>query len=147
MNKFFECKISHVTTDPDTGKDKKMVDTYLVDALSFTEAEARVQEEVEAYGSSYGVPTIEGIKKTRLSDIFGEDIDALKWYKCKVSLIEVDEVSAKEKKVNCTYLVHADSLEDSVGNLKDAMKDSMSDYEVTSIVETPIMDILRYKVD
>ncbi|MBP5423381.1 MAG: DUF4494 domain-containing protein [Paludibacteraceae bacterium] len=142
---FFECKVSHDQVEETTGKKKKITDTYLVDALSFSEAEARINEEVAPF-YNVGEFTVAGIRKARISEIFGKDIDASKWYKCKVSYVTIDEVSAKEKRFNYTILVHADDFDEALKNLKEGLKDTISDTEIVAISDTPIMDIFLYAV-
>lgn len=142
---FFECKVSHDQVEESTGKKKKMTDTYMVDALSFSEAEARLNEEVAPFYNA-GEFAVAGIRKAKISEIIGEDIEASKWYKCKVSFVTIDEVSAKEKKYNSTILVHADDFEEALKNLKEGLKDTISDTEIVTISDTPIMDIFRYVV-
>ena len=129
MNYWFECKVCYNKLD-DSGKNKKMSDIYLVDALSFTEAEKRVNEEVSLFSSAYenGLFTIE----------------CEKWFKCKVNFITVDEVSAKEKKISSVMLVHADDMQEAFKNLKEGLKDSISDSDIVSMTETAIADIFHY---
>ena len=145
MNYWFECKVCYNKLD-DSGKNKKMSDIYLVDALSFTEAEKRVNEEVSPFSSAYenGLFTIEGIKHVKIGEIFGEDIECEKWFKCKVNFITVDEVSAKEKKISSVMLVHADDMQEAFKNLKEGLKDSISDSDIVSMTETAIADIFHY---
>jgi hypothetical protein len=142
---FFECKVSHDQIEEQTGKKKKITDTYMVDALSFSEAEARLNEEVAPFYNA-GEFSVSGIRKAKISEIFGEDIDAQKWFKCKVAFVTIDEVSAKEKRYNSTILVHADDFEEALKNLKEGLKDTISDTDIVSISDTPIMDIFRYTV-
>lgn len=147
MNYWFECKVSYSKQD-DSGKIKKMSDIYLVDALSFTEAEKRVTEEITPFASSYenGIFTIDGIKHVKIADIFAEDLECEKWFKCKVTYTSIDEVSAKEKKTTTVNLVHADDMEEAFKNLKDGLKDIISDCDIASMTETAIADILHYTV-
>lgn len=142
---FFECKVSHDQVEESTGKKKKTTDTYYVDALSFSEAEARLTEEVAPFYNT-GEYTVAGIRKQKVSEVFGIDKDAERWYKCKVAFISVDEVSAKEKRIVTTNLVHASDFEEALKELKEAMKETISDSEIISISDTPIMDIFLYQV-
>ena len=142
---WFECKVSHNQTDEETGKNKKVTDTYLVDALTFSEAEARLTDEVAPFYTTSEF-TVAGIRKAKISEIFGEDLDAAKWYRCKVSFVTIDEVSSKEKRYNSTILVHADDFEEALKNLKEGLKDTISDTDIVSISDTPIMDVYRYQV-
>jgi hypothetical protein len=145
---FFECKVSYETEEETTGKNagkkKKKTDTYMVDALSFTEAEARIIEEVAPfYTREFNVASI---RKAKISEIFGQDIEAERWYKCRVAYITIDEVNATEKKAFSTILVHADNFEEALKNLKDGLKETISDTEIVTITDTPIMDVYRYVV-
>jgi len=105
---WFECKISYEKTIED-GTQKKVKETYTVDALSFTEAESEIIEEMSAYIS--GAFTVENINKASYSEIFFDDRDSAdKWYKAKLQFITIDEKTAKEKRSNVYYLVQGSSL-------------------------------------
>ncbi len=143
MNNWFECKIRYEKLD-DKGKGKKVTETYLVDALSFSEAEERISKEVAPYMS--GEFSISGIKKAGINEIFPND-EGDRWYKCKVNFISIDEVNAKEKKITSNILVLGSTIESAWDNLAAALKDTMSDYVVPTITETSIMDIFPYSVE
>ncbi len=143
MNNWFECKIRYEKQD-DKGKGKKVTETYLVDALSFSEAEERISKAVAPYMS--GEFSISGIKKAGINEIFPSD-EGDRWYKCKVNFVSIDEVNAKEKKITSNILVLGSTIESAWDNLAIALKDTMSDYVVPSITETSIMDIFPYTVE
>jgi len=143
MNNWFECKIRYEKLD-DKGKGKKVTETYLVDALSFSEAEVRISKEVTPFMS--GEFSISGIKKAGINEIF-QEVEGDRWYKCKVNFISIDEVKATEKKITSNMLVLGSNIKEAWDNLESALKDTMSDYEVPSITETSIMDIFPYTVE
>jgi len=143
MNSWFECKIRYEKLD-DKGKGKKVTETYLVDALSFSEAEERMNKEITPFMS--GEFSISGIKKAGINEIFPND-EGDRWYKCKVNFISIDEIKATEKKITSNILVLGSNIKDAWDHLETALKDTMSDYEVPSIIETSIMDIFPYKVE
>jgi len=143
MNNWFECKIRYEKLD-DKGKGKKVTETYLVDALSFSEAEERISKEVAPYMS--GEFSVSGIKKAGINEIFPSD-EGDRWYKCKVNFISIDEVKATEKKITSNILVLGSTIKEAWGHLESALKDTMSDYVVPTITETTIMDIFPYSVD
>jgi len=143
MNNWFECKIRYEKLD-DKGKGKKVTETYLVDALSFSEAEERISKEVAPFMS--GEFSISGIKKAGINEIFPND-EGDRWYKCKVNFISIDEIKATEKKITSNILVLGSNIKEAWDHLENALKDTMSDYEVPAITETLIMDIFPYKVD
>jgi chlorite dismutase len=128
----------------ENGMNKKVTEPYLVDALSFTEAEARIIEEITPFIS--GEFTIANIKRANYSELFANEQDAAdRWFKCKLLFITLDEKSGMEKKTATQILVQATDLHDAVKNLDEGMKGSMADYQIASVTETAIMDIFPYK--
>lgn len=139
---WFECKIRYEKTQED-GSLKKTKETYVVNALSFTEAEKRIMDEMSSYIS--GEFEVSDIKKAPYKEIFfSEEDSADKWYKAKLSFITIGEKTYKEKRSSVTYLVQANSLENARKNICVAFAASMIDYEIKSVVETPIMDVYEY---
>ena len=122
----------------ENGTIKKVNEPYLVDALTFTEAEARIIEEMKPYIS--GEYSISSEKKTRISEIFFNE-GGDRYYLVKVNFITLDENTGIEKKTVSQILVQASDFEDAVDKFKEGMKGSMADYEIGSIAETLIMDV------
>ena len=123
---WFECKIQYEKMMED-GLQKKVVETYTIDALSFTEAEQRIMEEMSSYIS--GEFTIKDIKIAPYGEIFFSDEEmADKWYKTKLQFITIDEKTAKEKKSSVNYLVNAGTLNGAVKNIDEVMGGTMIDY-------------------
>ena len=142
---WFECKIRYEKT-LENGMVKKVTEPYLVDALSFTEAEARIIEEMKPFIS--GEFTVSDIKRANYSELFFSDEEAAdRWFKSKLLFITLDEKSGNEKKVASNVLIQASDLRDAVKKLDEGMKGSMADYEIASMAETPIMDVFRYEVE
>lgn len=123
---------------------KKVTERYLVNALSFTEAEARIIEEQTPFIS--GDFSVSAVKKTNIAEIFSDQSNGDRWYNCKVNFITVDEKTASEKKKATHILVLAYNFEDALDNLKKGMKGTVSDYEIAGITETEIMDVYPAKV-
>lgn len=121
---------------------KKVTEPYLVDALSFTEAEARIIEEVTPFIS--GDFSVSAVKKTNISEIFW-DACGDKFYKVKVNFITIDEKTATERKKASYILVQAASFKDAYDNFVEGMKGTMADYEIAAISETAIMDVYKLK--
>lgn len=117
---------------------KKVNEPYLVDALTFTEAEARIIEEMKPFIS--GEYSISSEKKTKISEIFFNE-GGDRFYLVKVNFITLDENSGVEKKTVSQILVQASDFEDAVDKFKEGMKGTMADYEIASIAETMIMDV------
>ena len=145
MHNWFECKIKYDKT-LENGLTKPVTEPYLVDALSFTEAEARIIEEMTPYLS--GEFTVSDIKRAKYSEVFfAEDTSADRWFKCKLTFITLDEKSGAEKKTSTNVLVQASDLRDAVKKLDEGMKGSMADYIISSIAETAIMDVYPYSAE
>lgn len=139
MANWFECKVRYDKT-MENGAIKKVTDAYLVDALSFTEAEARITGEISHLSSDFSVSAV---KRTKISEIFwanwgvGDD----KWYAVKVAFITIDEKTAVEKRSVSLILVAAADFKTALDNFLEGMKGTMADYDIVSIAETPIMDV------
>lgn len=145
MHTWFECKIRYEKT-LENGLVKKVTEPYLVDALSFTEAEARIIEEMTPFIS--GEFTVSDIKRANYSELFFSDEEAAdRWFKSKLLFITLDEKSGNEKKVASNVLIQAADLRDAVKKLDEGMKGTMADYVIASMAETPIMDVYRYQME
>ncbi len=144
MTQCFECKVRYEKT-MDDGLTKRVTETYIVEALSFTEAEARFTEEIEPFVARVEYE-ISDIRKARISDLIeSKDGNDDRWYKAKVAFLSLDEKTGQEKRTNNTMLVQAADIKIAIKNLDSYMAGSMADYIVTSIAESPIMDIFHYK--
>ena len=140
---WFECKIRYEKTMED-GLQKKVTEAYVVDALSFSEAEEKIIEEMSAYIS--GEFNVTDIKKAAYGEIFFSDSDeADRWYKAKLQFITLDEKSGKEKRSSVNYLVQAGSFNGAVKNLDEVMGGTMIDYVIVAMAETTIMDVFEHK--
>lgn len=137
MALWFECKVKFDKMQ-ENGSVKKVNEPYLVDALSFTEAEARIIEMITPYIS--GEFTISAVKKTKISEIFWDE-SGDKFYMVKVMFITLDEKTAVEKKSASFILVQASDFRQALENFEKGMKDTLADYEIASITETPLMDV------
>ena len=140
MYNWFECKVRYEKM-LESGIQKMVTEPYLVDALSFTEAEARIIEEIRPYMS--GEFTISDIKRVKYSEsFFNEDGD--RYYRMRLYFITLDEKSGTEKKTATNMLVQASTLKEAVLIIEEEMEKSMVDYTIASATETAIMDVYRY---
>lgn len=142
-NEWFECKVRYDKT-METGLLKKTTETYMVEALSFTEAERRFIEEMHPYISGEFVVT--DIKRSRLAELF-ESIDSTadRWFRAKVAFITLDEKTGAEKRTAQNILVQAKDFRDAVGCLDKGMEGTLGDWVIVSMTETMIMDVFHYK--
>ena len=141
MHNWFECKIKYEKT-AEEGKIVKVNEAYLVDALTFSEAEERINKEMEPFIS--GEFSVSTIRKARINEMFFNE-NGDKWYRCKVFFISIDEEKGIEKKIATTMMVQANDVKEAWDGLHEGMKGSMADYTVAAITETNIMDVYKYE--
>ena len=142
---WFECKVRYDKT-LENGLIKKTIETYLVDAFSFTEAEKRFIEEIEPYMT--GEYFVTDIKRARITDLFeSNDLNDDRWYRARLAYITLDEKSGAEKRTMQTALIQACDFRRAMANLDEGMKGTMGDWIVVSMTETPIIGIFKYKAD
>ncbi len=140
MPQWFETKVKYDTIDLSTGAPKAVTEPYLVDALSFTEAEARITEEIQPFVK--GEFSVTAVKKVRYDDVFYSE-GGDRWFKVKINMITIDEKSGAEKKAGSFALVQAAEFKEALDTFLEGMKGVMFDYEIVSITETPLMDVLQ----
>ena len=124
--KWFETKIKYDKMMDADGLMKPTKELYVVDALSFSDAEATIMEEMRAY----------------ISGAF-DIVD--RWYKAKLQFITIDEKTEKEKRQNVYYLVQASTLFKAVKNIDEVMGKTMIDYAIASVAETTVMDVFEHE--
>jgi hypothetical protein len=138
---WYECKVKYRKTDEATGTQKVTTEPYLVDAVSYTEAESRITEEMSAYISEEF--KITNIKMANYAEIHPfENTD--RWFKSRVSLLAYDEESGKERKSNMYLLIQANDVREAYDNTVTVMKTTMGDYSIPAISESPILDVFPY---
>ena len=143
MHNWFECKVTYEKM-MEIGMQKKVTEPYLVDALSFTEAEARIIEEIQPYIT--GDFTVADIKRAKISELFFNEAGD-RFFKFKVYFITLDEKSGAEKKTAVNMLAQACTLKEAIAVLEEGMKSTMADYSIGSVAETMLMDVFPFAVD
>lgn len=143
MNSWFTIKVKY-TKQLEDGRLKRVTEPYLVDAISFTDAEARIYEEVGT--NVKGEFLITGISKTDYADIFYYE-DADDWYKCKLTYVSVDADSGKEKKISNNFLVTAHNVKQAYERIKESLSDMTVTFEIPSIMLSPIVEVMPYNPD
>lgn len=143
MYDWFECKVRYDKT-LETGMIKTVTEPYLVDAMSFTEAEAKIIEEMQPFMS--GEFTVSDIKRVKFSDTFFNETGD-RYYKAKLYFLSLDEKSGAEKKTAVNMLVQAKELKEAVEIVEVEMKKTMIDYLFASVTETAIMDVFRHSAE
>ena len=143
VSKFYEVKIQYQKLQED-GKEKKVTEQYVVEALSFTEAEARIAEEMLPYTD--GDLDVVSEKIAPYNEIFISDNSTDdKWFVSKVGFITLDEKTAKEKKQTFRYLVQASTSEIALDYTKEMLSRGMSDYSIDSVQDTPTLNVFLYE--
>lgn len=143
MNNWFECTVKFDKTGED-GLIRTVTEKYLVDALSFTDAEARINAEMKPFIS--GELLVASVSRKKIAELFeSDDASADKWFRCKVNMLALDEDKGIEKRVPFFMYVQASNIEDALSSLLEGLKKSLGDFEVAGITETAIMDVYHYK--
>ncbi|CAM4409661.1 DUF4494 domain-containing protein [Zobellia nedashkovskayae] len=140
---WYECKVKYRKLDETSGTQKVKTEPFLVDAISYTEAESRITEEMSVYLSDTEEIKITNIKVANYAEIHPfENSD--RWFKSRVSLIAFDEESGKERKTNMYLLIQANDVKEAYDNTIGVMKDTMGEYTIPAISESPIVDVFPY---
>lgn len=140
MNNWFEVKASYEKT-MENGTQKKVTESYLIDALSCTEAEARAIEELKPYIS--GEFTIGSVRQMKIAELFFNE-QGDRYWKAKVQFITLNEKSGTEKRTNVSMLAQATDIENAFAVVKKGMEGTMTDYWIAGMNETTIMDVFPY---
>lgn len=139
MQNYFEVKVKYEKTGED-GLPKKVNEPYLVDALSFTEAEARIIEEIRPFVS--GEFSVSNIKRSRIAELF-DNPSCDKWYRAKVNFVTLDEEKGVEKKTAVIMMVQASDIESARACLAEKLKSTLSDWGISAVQETKIMNVFK----
>lgn len=140
MQTWFEVKAKYVKID-DEGRERKVSETYLVDGVSCTDAEARLTLELQTMVR--GEFTIGKVVTSNIVEIFPHE-DGEWWWKAKISIVTIDEHAGKEKKLNNYFLVAANDAKQALQRLEEGLSYILVPYQVTSISISPIMDVFPY---
>lgn len=143
MKNYFSIKASFQKVD-ENGKTKKVKETYLLDALSFTEGEARINKELEQIVS--GDFTVTNMAQSNISEVF-HNPNGDRWFKAKVKFVDIDRDSGKEKKTSRYMLVEANNVKDAYEFLEEELSSWLIPHETPAISESPIVEVFEYDVE
>ena len=143
MHNWFEAVVKYDKT-AEEGKIVSVNEYYLVDALTHTEAEARITEEMKPFIS--GQFTVAKLTHKKINEMFFNE-NGDKWYRAKVMFVSLDEEKGIEKKTATTMMVQANDIKEALAGITEGMKGSMANYEIAAITETLIMDVYKYDAD
>ncbi len=140
---WFECKVTYERAG-EKGLNTKVSEVYLTQGFTFTEVEKRLTMEIQPMVTgTFDIMKMERTKYNELVDSTEENAD--KWFKCKIVMVTIDEVSAKEKKTSAVILVKAEDVSGAVKNLTKHMEDSIMNYDLAAVNESSIVDIFPYE--
>ena len=143
MQTWFECKVKYLKMDQ-SGNEKKCTDTYLLDAVSFTDAETRIFMQMQELSS--GEFQVKNINRSNISEVINK-VDGEWYYKAKISLISIDEESGKEKKMTQYILVMADDIDQAHSNLSEGLSNMLIPYAVTGMNLSTIAEVFHYDIE
>ena len=141
--KWFECIVQYEKVTED-GREKKVRESYVVEAVCFGDAETTIGEILQGWG--IGDFEVVNINPTQYKEVFiSEDKTADLWYKAKLQFIIIDEKTEKEKRSNVYYLVQAESFDQAKKNIEEVMRNSITDYTILEVKETNIIELFEYE--
>lgn len=144
QSEWFECKVRYDKT-LENGLIKKVTETYLVDALSFTEAEKRFTEEITPFMTGEFIVT--DIKRARISELFdSEDLSDDRWFRARIAYITLDEKTGVEKRTAQNILIQANDFHKAINRLDEGMKGTLGEWVIVTVTETAIIDVFKFKV-
>jgi hypothetical protein len=139
---WFEGKVKYIRIGED-GRERKVAEVYLLDAMSYTEAESRIIREME--GITSGEFWITGLKKSNVTEVvYTTDVNDDRWYKAKVAIVDADEVSGREKRSFLYYLVAASDASRALENLNKALETFVVPWEVVGVSDSQVADVFHY---
>lgn len=143
MQTWFEVKVKYVKVDPD-GRERKVSESFLVDAVSFTDAEARIIQQMQQI--IRGEFQVDNIKKSNIIEIFPAESGEF-WYKARIAIVTIDEKAGKEKKINNYFLVAADDFKEAFQRLEEGLSYILVPYQTTAMSLSNIADVFPYFQD
>ncbi|MDD2380977.1 MAG: DUF4494 domain-containing protein [Mariniphaga sp.] len=140
MNTWFECKVKYQKIS-ESGKEFMVTENYLLDAVSFTDAETRIFTQMEQMVR--GEFSVMDIKKSRIGEVFPYESGEW-WFKATINLVTIDEEAGKEKKLRTIYLIMADDIRQALDRLEESLSFLVIPYVVSSLAVSTIMDVFPY---
>jgi hypothetical protein len=141
MQTWFECKVKYQKMD-ESGRERNVSENYLLDAVSFTDAEARIIAELQTMVR--GEFTVTDLKKSKIAEVFPYEVGEW-WYRTTINLVTIDEEGGKEKKLRTFYLVQADDIEQALQRLTESLSFLIVPYVVSAIAVSTIVDVFPYR--
>lgn len=144
MQTWFEAKLKYMKVT-ESGSEKMLTESFLLDAVSFTDAESRMTKEAQQLVNR-GEFTVKDIKQSQIAEVFPFD-DGEWWFKAKINLATVDESAGREKKLTTYYLLRADDMDQALERLHESLSFMIIPYVVVTISRTNICDVFPYNLE
>lgn len=135
---WFEVCVRHSQAQED-GTEKNVTEKYIVNALSFTEAEAIAIQHQSEYSTDFAITSE---SQTSYNELILSNEEDTTFFKAKIAFITINEKTGKEKATKIQYLVEASTISEALRNINEALKGTM-DYRVCSVAETKIVEIIE----
>ncbi|HQN93061.1 MAG TPA: DUF4494 domain-containing protein [Prolixibacteraceae bacterium] len=140
MQTWYECKVKYMKLDQ-SGMEQNVNDNYLIDAVSFTDAETRIFEIMKEI--TRGDFQVVNIRKSNITEVVSKN-DGEWWYKAKINLVTIDEEKGKERKITNYILVMANDIHDALKQLDEGLSYMLVPYATTAIQLSTIADVFPY---
>lgn len=140
MQTWFKCVVNYVKIDDD-GRERKVSEAYLIDAVTYTDAEARIIEQLRTMVR--GEFSVKQITKTNIIEIFPNS-EGGTYYLGKISIVTIDEKLGREKRINNSFLIEAEDFKHALKAFEDGLSYILVPYEITSLAMSNIYDVFPY---
>ena len=141
---WFEVKLRYDKVHED-GYEKKVTESYVVEALSFGEAEKTAIESLGGYVS--GEIQVVNINPMKFREVFFNEQESCdRYYKAILQFITIDEQTEREKHTQVYYLVQASSFDNCKDSIRTIMDGTMIDYQIASVSETKVIDVIEHEL-
>jgi len=141
LNTWYTTKVKYIK-QLDNGALKRVTESYLVAALSFTDAEARIYEELGQI--IRGEFKVSNITPVEISDIFNYD-DCGEWFRAKIHYDSLDTDRESAKNVTLLILIEAENIKDADERLRESLSKVLGEFKVSELKESKIIDIFPHK--
>ncbi len=140
MHIWYNCRVKYLKVN-ENGKERKVSETYLIEAISFSEAEGIVLNKLAPFTKNQ--LEITTLAKTNISEVFDFEDDGL-WYKTKISYTDVNEETEKAQKFNKYILVSAKDIKQAYERIEDNFQLTIA-YDIISVQDSGILDVFPYE--
>lgn len=143
MQRWYTVKVKYNKKGEEGQEPKKVNEAFLLPAVSFTDAEARINKEIGQ--TATGEFLVHAMSVTEITEIIRNN-EGGQWYLGKITIAHEDD-NGKINKTKQNYMIEAMSVKDATTNLENELEDAMFDFETTGVSASPIVDIFYQDLD